>query len=120
MPTDANRRSLLIGFDTKVLGSLYAVPAFQRDFGHQTSSGKYQISAPWQSGMSGIQGVTSIVGMFIGGYASERFGFRKTMIVALLSMIPIIFGFFFAPSLPVLAVTTCLMCKCFLCAVTWC
>ncbi|KAF2016809.1 general substrate transporter [Aaosphaeria arxii CBS 175.79] len=92
------------GFDTKVLGSLYAVPAFKRDFGQLTSKGKYEVSAPWQSGMSGIQGVTMIGGMFLGGYVTEKFGFRKTMMWTLLSIAPINFAFFFAPSIEVLAV----------------
>ncbi|KAF9874077.1 hypothetical protein CkaCkLH20_08449 [Colletotrichum karsti] len=92
------------GFDTKIMGSLYAVPAFQQDYGARLPDGSYQISASWQSGMGAITGVTSILGMFLGGYLAERFGFRKTMAAALLSMPPIIFIFFFAPSLQVLAV----------------
>lgn len=99
------------GFDTKVLGSLYAVPAFQRDYGHPTASGKYQISAAWQSGLGGISGVTTILGMLLGGWATEKYGFRKTMMAALLSMSPIIFAFFFAPSLAVLAVAVFLICE---------
>ena len=95
---------IMEGFDTKIMGSLYAVPAFQKAYGHQLPNGTYQISAAWQSGMSGITGVTSIFGMFLGGYLSERFGFRKTMMGALVSMPPIIFIFFFAPSLKMLAV----------------
>lgn len=92
------------GFDTKIMGSLYAVPAFQEAYGIRQDDGSYEISAAWQSGMGGITGVTSIIGMFLGGYATERFGFRKTMMGAWISMPPIIFIFFFAPSLPVLAV----------------
>lgn len=92
------------GFDTKIMGSLYAVPAFQEAYGVRQPDGSHEISAAWQSGMGGIGGVTNILGMFLGGYISERFGFRKTMIAAWLSMPPIIFLFFFAPNLPVLAV----------------
>ncbi|EXK83769.1 hypothetical protein FOQG_11930 [Fusarium oxysporum f. sp. raphani 54005] len=93
------------GFDTKILGSLYAVPAFREAYGEQLPDGSYQISAPWQSGLGSIMGVTNIIGMFLGGWATERFGFRITMMTTLTSMPPIIFGFFFAPSLAVLAVT---------------
>ncbi|RSL40074.1 hypothetical protein CEP53_013609 [Fusarium sp. AF-6] len=96
------------GFDTKILGSLYAVPAFQEVYGVRQPDGSYEISAPWQSGLGSIMGVTSIYGMFLGGWATERFGFRKTMMAALLSMPPIVFIFFFAPSLAVLAVAICL------------
>ncbi|RMJ08498.1 hypothetical protein CDV36_011873 [Fusarium kuroshium] len=96
------------GFDTKILGSLYAVPAFQEAYGVRQPDGSYEISAPWQSGLGSIMGVTSIFGMFLGGWSTERFGFRKTMMAALLSMPPIVFIFFFAPSLAVLAVAICL------------
>ncbi|KAJ3522469.1 hypothetical protein NM208_g6077 [Fusarium decemcellulare] len=96
------------GFDTKILGSLYAVPAFQKAYGVRQADGSYQISAPWQSGLGSIMGVTSIFGMFLGGWATERFGFRKTMMAALVSMPPIILIFFLAPSLAVLAVAICL------------
>lgn len=99
------------GFDTKVVGSLYSVPAFQKDFGSRTARGNYEISAAWQSGMSGITGVSVVLGMLLGGYASERFGFRKTMMAALISMPPIVFIFFFAPSLQVLAVAYFLFCR---------
>lgn len=92
------------GFDTKVVGSLYAVPAFKEAFGTRNDDGTYEIPAAWQSGISAINGVTAIMGMFLGGWASERFGFRKTMMGGLLSMPPIIFAFFFASGLEVYAV----------------
>ncbi|KAL2208567.1 general substrate transporter [Sarocladium strictum] len=92
------------GFDTKVVGSLYAVPEFKEAFGSRNADGSYEIPAAWQSGISAINGVTAIMGMFLGGWASERFGFRKTMIGGLLSMPPIIFAFFFASGLEVYAV----------------
>ncbi|KAI8649556.1 MFS domain-containing protein [Fusarium keratoplasticum] len=96
------------GCDTKILGSLYAVPAFQEAYGVRQPNGSYEISASWQSGLGSTMGVTSIFGMFLGGWATERFGFRKTMMAALFSMPPIIFIFFFAPSLAVFAVAICL------------
>jgi SP family general alpha glucoside:H+ symporter-like MFS transporter len=99
------------GFDTKIMGSLFAQPAFQKDFGFQAPNGTYQISAPWQSGLNGMSGVCSILGMFLGGYVTERFGFRKTMMATLISMPPIIFIYFFAPNLAVIAVAHCFMSK---------
>lgn len=102
---------IMEGFDTKIMGSLYAVPAFEEAYGVKGSDGTYEITAAWQSGMGGITGVTQMLGMFLGGYATEKFGFRKTMMATLLSMPPIIFIFFFAPSLPVLAVANFFFCK---------
>lgn len=91
------------GFDTKVLGSLYAVPQFQEAYGTLQADGSRQIPASWQSGLGSGGGAASIVGMFIGGYTTERFGFRTTFMASLIAMVPIIFIFFFAPSLEVLA-----------------
>lgn len=41
----------MTAFDPQLLTSLYAVPAFQRDFGY-LYQGQYIISAPWQTGLS--------------------------------------------------------------------
>jgi len=37
----------MTAFDPQLLGSLYATPAFQRDFGY-LFEGEYIVSAPWQ------------------------------------------------------------------------
>ena len=42
---------IMTAFDPQLLGNLYAMPKFQRDFGYEYQ-GKYIISAPWQTGMS--------------------------------------------------------------------
>jgi SP family general alpha glucoside:H+ symporter-like MFS transporter len=102
---------IMEGFDTKIMGSLYAVPAFEKAYGSRQRDGTYQISAAWQSGMSGITGTTQMLGMFLGGYVTERFGFRKTMLATMISMPPIVFAFFFAPNIQVLAVANFLFCK---------
>ena len=39
----------MCAFDPQLLGSLFAMPAFQRDFGY-LYQGSYTISAPWQTG----------------------------------------------------------------------
>ena len=41
---------LMAAFDPQVIGNLFAVPAFQRDFGYYFKDG-YIISAPWQTGL---------------------------------------------------------------------
>ena len=38
---------IMTAFDPQLLGSLYATPAFQRDFGY-LFEGEYIVSAPWQ------------------------------------------------------------------------
>jgi SP family general alpha glucoside:H+ symporter-like MFS transporter len=94
------------GYDTKLIGTLFAQPAFQKQFGapvpHKVNS--YQISAPWQTGLSNGSACGQLIGLLIAGYISERFGFRKTMLVGLTVVIGFIFITFFAPSLAVLEV----------------
>ena len=92
------------GYDNKLIGTLYAQPTFQRTFGGRVKAGSYQISAPWQTGLSNGSAVGQLCGLLVAGYASERFGFRRTMLAGLLVITALIFITFFAPSLAVLEV----------------
>ena len=93
------------GYDTRLMGSLLAQPAFQKAYGKpQGKKGSYSISAPWQSGLVNGSNVGQLMGLVIGGSISERLGFRKTMMIALIIMPGLIFIQFFASSLAVLEV----------------
>ncbi|KAM0255861.1 hypothetical protein ACHAQJ_005366 [Trichoderma viride] len=92
------------GYDTKLIGTLFAQPAFQQAFGQEVKPGSYQISAPWQTGLSNGSSAGQLLGLLLAGYVSERFGFRKTMLVGLTTVIGFIFVTFFAPSLAVLEI----------------
>lgn len=86
----------------KLIGSLFAQPAFRRAYGTELRNKTYQISAPWQSGLTNGSNVGQMLGLAISGYVCERFGFRKTMMVALAIVPCIVFIQFFATSLGVL------------------
>lgn len=43
---------IMESYDQILIGSFFALPAFQKTFGFQTSDGSYQVSAPWQSALS--------------------------------------------------------------------
>lgn len=92
------------GYDGKILGSLYAQPAFQKAYGNIQKNGAYQISAPWQAGLNNASGVGGIIGLYSAGFISERFGFRKTVIAGMIMVIGCIFIQFFSNSLTVLLV----------------
>ncbi|KAJ6445151.1 MFS transporter, SP family, general alpha glucoside:H+ symporter [Purpureocillium lavendulum] len=92
------------GYDTKLVGTLYAQPAFQKAFGTHVKGNSYQISAPWQTGLSNGSAAGQLVGLLLAGYLSERFGFRKTMVGGLAIVVAFIFMTFFAPNITVLAV----------------
>ncbi|KAK9368826.1 general substrate transporter [Lipomyces kononenkoae] len=93
---------IMEGYDTILLGSFYAFPAFVKKFGTLQPDGTYAVSAPWQAGLSNGAQVGEIIGLFYAGYASERFGYRKTMLSALVAIIAFIFIQFFAPNIQTL------------------
>jgi len=43
------------GYDLCLLGNFYAFPQFNRKFGHPVGNGTYQVSAPWQAGLSNVR-----------------------------------------------------------------
>lgn len=43
---------IMESYDQLLIGSFYALPAFQKQFGFQTSDGSYQVAASWQSALS--------------------------------------------------------------------
>jgi MFS transporter, SP family, general alpha glucoside:H+ symporter len=93
------------GYDVVLLGSFYAFPEFQKKYGILQPDGKsYQLTAAWQSGLSNGAQVGEILGLFINGIVSERYGYRKTMAVSLVAMIAFIFIPFFSQNLQTLLV----------------
>lgn len=92
------------GFDVVLIGSLYAMGPFQKDFGGQLPDGSYQLTAAWQAGLSNAALVGEILGLFVNGIVCDRFGYRKTIMGPLALVACFIFIVFFASSLSVLLV----------------
>lgn len=92
------------GYDTKLVGTLYAQPAFMKAFGNHVKGDEYQISAPWQAGLSNGSIIGQLAGLLIAGYFCERYGFRTSMMWSLLITIAFVFITFFAKSLTVLLI----------------
>lgn len=95
---------IMEGFDNKLLPTLYALPVFREDFGHMNTHNKYEVSAPWQSGLGNGGSIGQLAGILIGGHLIERYGFRKMMLAGQTAIVGCIFIQFFAKSLPVLLV----------------
>lgn len=89
---------IMEGYDVVLLGTFYAYPAFQKKYGVLQPDGSYQLTAAWQSGLSNGANVGEILGLFINGIVSERYGYRKVMIVSLACLVGCIFIPFFAPN----------------------
>lgn len=64
---------IMTAFDPQLLGSLYATPAFQRDFGY-LYKGSYIISAPWQTALGMGNPIGQVVGALAASYPMERYG----------------------------------------------
>lgn len=43
---------IMTAFDQQLLGSLFATPAFQRDFGYEYQPGQFTIKASWQTALT--------------------------------------------------------------------
>jgi MFS transporter, SP family, general alpha glucoside:H+ symporter len=106
---------IMDGYDIKLIGTLYAQPAFQKAYGRLVKDDSYQIPAPWQAGLSNGSICGQFVGLLLAGHLSERFGFRKTMLAGLISVIACIFIPFFSPNLAVLEAGQVLFGKTFRC-----
>ena len=96
--------SIMDGYDYHVLSSLFAQPAFQKAYGKLQPNGTYQISAPWQSGLNNGSSVGSLLGLYLAGFLTDRFGFRKTIMLSLFLALCFVFIQFFATSLVVLQI----------------
>jgi MFS transporter, SP family, general alpha glucoside:H+ symporter len=64
----------------------------------QLPSGEYQVPARWQAGLSNGANVGEVIGLFINGYVSERFGYRYTVMTCLMLIIGFTAIFFTAQS----------------------
>ncbi|CAG8890746.1 unnamed protein product [Penicillium egyptiacum] len=72
------------GYDISLVNNFYAFPQFNRKYGEMLADGTYEVSAAWQSGLSNGAYCGEIIGLFINGWASERFGYRYTLMACLI------------------------------------
>ncbi|KAK8124795.1 sugar porter family MFS transporter [Apiospora kogelbergensis] len=101
--------TVMEGFDLALLGGFYAYPAFQMKFGEihnidESGKAHYEVPAAWQTALSAGAQIGQIMGLCVAGMAAQRFGYKRTVIAALLAMMLCIFIPFFAPSKAVLLV----------------
>ncbi|KAJ8127554.1 hypothetical protein O1611_g6082 [Lasiodiplodia mahajangana] len=95
---------IMEGYQTAVVGSYLAYPAFKDRFGVVAPNGDRVISASWQNGISGATNVGEIIGLQFAGFVSERWGYRWTILSALFAVTGFIFFPFFAGNLTVFLV----------------
>ncbi|KAI1015505.1 hypothetical protein LB504_010888 [Fusarium proliferatum] len=92
------------GYDVVLMGGLIPQPAFQRHFGSYYKEHGYQVSGPWQIGLSNAATCGTIFGALANGWLTQRFGYRKTILGSLFAIACFIFVTFFAQSLSMLVI----------------
>lgn len=93
------------GYDGILIANLIAYPSFKKQYGsYYPELDQYVVSAPWQVGLGNAAACGSIIGQFITGYVTERFGHRRVTMVALVLLSAFVFITFFARSITVLCV----------------
>ena len=91
------------GYDTLLLANFFALPSFILKFGtFDPTTRKYVITAAWRAGLTNGAAVGEILGLFATGIIQERFGYRRTIMGALVLVTGFIFITFFAKNLPML------------------
>jgi SP family general alpha glucoside:H+ symporter-like MFS transporter len=87
---------IMEGYDTILIGSLFAYPTFAEKFGkYDTTTKTYQISTPWQSAMGSGPQAGAIIGAMANGYLIQRYGYKPAFMVGLVLMTSFIFMSFF-------------------------
>ncbi|KAI0182068.1 putative maltose permease [Hypoxylon sp. FL1284] len=92
---------IMLAFDPQIVGNLYAVPQFQKDFGVELD-GEYVIPASWQTGLSMGNPIGQVVGALFSAYPMELFGRKWTFYGCVVLTAGLVFIQFFARSLQVL------------------
>jgi MFS transporter, SP family, general alpha glucoside:H+ symporter len=99
---------IMEGFDLTLITSFFAFPVFRRSYGSplhpNAPQGQkdYQISPAWQSGLTNGAVTAEIIGLLFNGYLTDRFGYHRTMIFALIWMSLFVFLAFFAVNIQML------------------
>ncbi|KAI1018727.1 hypothetical protein LB503_005559 [Fusarium chuoi] len=96
---------IMEGYDTILIGSLYAYPTYARRFGeYQEATKTYQIPARWQSAMGSGPQAGAIVGAILNGFIIQRFGYRPAFLLGVVLMAAFVMVSFFGMSVELQAV----------------
>ncbi|OJD16372.1 hypothetical protein ACJ73_08890 [Blastomyces percursus] len=100
------------GYDICLVNNFYAFPQWNEKYGVR-SGNEYQVPAKWQAALSNGAVVGEIIGLFINGWASERFGYRYTILACLFFLSGFITIFFTAQNVEALLAAE------ILCGIPW-
>ncbi|KAK7052725.1 MFS general substrate transporter [Favolaschia claudopus] len=94
------------GYNVCLLSSFSGVPASPA---RTPLDGTYQVPAPWQAGLSNGANVGEIIGLFLNGWVSEKYGYRYTVMACLICLAGFQTIFFTAQNVIELQVTEILL-----------
>ncbi|MCJ1396978.1 hypothetical protein MMC11_000170 [Xylographa trunciseda] len=101
------------GYDTILIGNFFAYPTFAQKYGTLVPGSGYQLTAPWQAGVSDASGVGAFFGALANGYLVTWLGYKRVLLGSLVILSCFIFMTFFAPDIGVLTAGE------FLCGLPW-
>lgn len=91
---------IMEGYDIVLINSFYAQPAFQKYYGvWLPDDQEYQIPAKWQLAIGNGTACGTIIGAFINGYITARYGYRVVLLSSLVALTAFIFIPFFAKNI---------------------
>ncbi|KAF3935517.1 hypothetical protein ABW19_dt0201064 [Dactylella cylindrospora] len=93
---------IMEGYDTALTGNFFGLPQFRKRFGVKLDNGDYQLTSSWMSGLQNGTQVGQICGLMLAGVLAERYGYKKTLLGALVVLIGFIFILFFAQNIAML------------------
>ena len=93
---------IMQGYDIAVIGQLFAMKAFQKQFGEPVNGidggDNYQVSAMWQILLVNGVYIGAMIGTLLNGILSETFGIKRTMMGAHITITGFIFILVFGQS----------------------
>lgn len=85
------------------MGSFVALPSFKAQYGIiNPADGSYVIATKWQSSLQVSGQLGALIGVFVAGPLTSRFGYRYATLTGLMLLNCFIFIFYFANSLGVM------------------
>lgn len=104
---------IMEGYDTTLVGNFFAFPTFRKSYGHFDNQHGYQISPEWQTALPNGACTGEIIGLFLNGILTDRYGYQKTVIGALIWLCVFVSLAFFAQNIGTLMAST------VLCGLPW-
>ncbi|KAI0809740.1 sugar porter family MFS transporter [Xylaria sp. FL0064] len=95
---------IMLAFDPQIVGNMFAIPQFKKDFGTEHPNGEFVIPARWQAGLSLGNPLGQVFGALFSAYPMELFGRKWTFFGCVALTAGLVFIQFFARSLEALFV----------------